>query len=419
MDWTTVQLSFAMAGCYSSDVLSWQGLVEISWVTQLPAMAFGGFMGLSFLLLFCLCCSSPPPLPLLELARGESSQRPPKRRKVLGGWSAWVIHRCTMYIRCYKASLCERSLLVVQEGNLSKRQTWADAREEAAMVANLRTQTVYILESSGNPSSSIMARFRMLWPALQPWREVTFFCIYSTRLERAARLLFRLSLASELAVVFRQLLFGAFKRHGHEVCALRPENLAEAPPVAAMCCFVARLAWTPLHADFMQQYRCRCLRWVAVTQGLLSSSVIVVLFLSNTSDADGIWWMFCFITIIVLDLGVLPFLSTVFWVLLSSMALICNYGAVKALREQLPSEDGNKKMPPVPASESKAEKARVTINSEPSVVEEPKSLLFRNSSKEHSKAQVGQVLSVLPGATPEEETTQHRDALSMLQHWKQ
>ena len=28
------------------------------------------------------------------------------------------------------------------------------------------------------------------------------------------------------------------------------------------------------------------------------------------------------------DLGVLPFLSTVFWVLLSSMALICNYGAV-------------------------------------------------------------------------------------------
>ena len=35
-----------------------------------------------------------------------------------------------------------------------------------------------------------------------------------------ARLLFRLSLASALAVVFRQLLFGAFKRHGHE--AQRP-----------------------------------------------------------------------------------------------------------------------------------------------------------------------------------------------------
>ena len=34
-----------------------------------------------------------------------------------------------------------------------------------------------------------------------------------------ARLLFRLSLASALAVVFRQLLFGAFKRHGHEATA--------------------------------------------------------------------------------------------------------------------------------------------------------------------------------------------------------
>ena len=31
-----------------------------------------------------------------------------------------------------------------------------------------------------------------------------------------ARLLFRLALASGLAVVFRQLLFGAFKRQGHE-----------------------------------------------------------------------------------------------------------------------------------------------------------------------------------------------------------
>ena len=41
--------------------------------------------------------------------------------------------------------------------------------------------------------------------------------------------------------------------------------------------------------------------WQHLGAGLLSSSVIVVLFLSNTSDADGIWWMFCFITIIVLD----------------------------------------------------------------------------------------------------------------------
>lgn len=41
---------------------------------------------------------------------------------------------------------------------------------------------------------------------------MTWFPIKKTE----ARLLFRLSLASALAVIFRQLLFGAFKRHGHE-----------------------------------------------------------------------------------------------------------------------------------------------------------------------------------------------------------
>ena len=34
-----------------------------------------------------------------------------------------VAERCTMYIRCYKASLCERTLLVVQEGTVGTGRT--------------------------------------------------------------------------------------------------------------------------------------------------------------------------------------------------------------------------------------------------------------------------------------------------------
>eukprot|EP00434_Breviolum_minutum_P027530 symbB.v1.2.024350.t1/scaffold2293.1/size83143/3 len=170
-DRTTMQLSFALAGCYTSDVLAWQGLLQGSWI-QLPALAFGAFMSLALLLLFCICCGSPAPLPLLELARGDAAQRPPPRRKVVGGWAVKIVDRCAMFIRCYRAGLTERTLLVMQEGTtLSKRQTWADAREEAAMVANLHTQAVLILESFGNPNAGVLTRFRLLWPAMQPWRE--------------------------------------------------------------------------------------------------------------------------------------------------------------------------------------------------------------------------------------------------------
>jgi len=159
---------------------------------------------------------------------------------------------------------------------------------------------------------------------------------------------------------------------------------------------------------------------VFATQGLMSSSVVVVLFLSNTSDADGIWWLFSFIAILLLDIGIFPFLATLWWVMLATIALTYQWNAFLLLREQLPRSEKHT---------DKAEKdkvgsgqARVTINSEPSVhMEEPKSLLGRTSSKEKSKGQVGQVLSVLPGVADEEDAGEagHRDALSVIQHWKQ
>jgi len=422
-DWTTMQLSFALAGCYTSDVLAWQGLLQGSWI-QLPALAFGAFMSLALLLLFCICCGSPAPLPLLELARGDAAQRPPPRRKVVGGWAVKIVDRCAMFIRCYRAGLTERTLLVMQEGTtLSKRQTWADAREEAAMVANLHTQAVLILESFGNPNAGVLTRFRLLWPAMQPWREVTFFSIYSSKLERAVAWLFRMTLASAFSVTFRQVFFGAFTRQpSHQVCSQRPDNLGEAVPVAVISCCIARVVWMPLRAGCMLQQRCKCLRWVAATQGLMSSSVVVVLFLSNTSNADGIWWLFSFIAILLLDIGIFPFLATLWWVMLATIALTWKWNAFLLLREQLPRSEKHTAPEKVEKDKVASGQARVTINSEPSVhMEEPKSLLGRTSSKEKSKGQVGQVLSVLPGVADEEDAGHeaHRDALSVIQHWKQ
>ena len=43
----------------------------------------------------------------------------------------------------------------------------------------------------------------------------------------------------------------------------------------------------------------RALKW-RCRAGWLTSTVVVLLFLSNTSDIDGLWWMICFILILLL-----------------------------------------------------------------------------------------------------------------------
>ncbi|CAK9051013.1 unnamed protein product [Durusdinium trenchii] len=207
---------------------------------------------------------------MLELGRGESVQQALRHKRKLRGWRASIIHRCTMYIRCYKASLCERTLSLVQESTVSARQTWADARETNAMIASVRAQGIYILESFGN--AGLSERFRMLWPPMQPWRQVFYFSFYSSKNERLARLLLRLALSALLAALARQLVFGAFSADAEdaapEVCGQRPEGLAEVLPLALICHGIARLSSSLLDAACMLQRGCLCCRWVAVSQGL-------------------------------------------------------------------------------------------------------------------------------------------------------
>ena len=57
--------------------------------------------------------------------------------------------RCVTYILCYKAGLCERTVALVQHGHFVSRETWADARENAALRAQLHAQAVAIRERLG------------------------------------------------------------------------------------------------------------------------------------------------------------------------------------------------------------------------------------------------------------------------------
>eukprot|EP00913_Durusdinium_trenchii_P035732 g33435.t1 len=240
-------------------------------------------------------------------------------------------------------------------------QTWADARETNAMIASVRAQGIYILESFGN--AGLSERFRMLWPPMQPWRQA-FGVEFAGRI---ARLLLRLALSALLAALARQLVFGAFSADAEdaapEVCGQRPEGLAEVLPLALICHGIARLSSSLLDAACMLQRGCLCCRWVAVSQGLLSSVVIVILFLSNTSDADGLWWMFCFLLILLLDrcwldLALVPFVAT--FLLAAVSTCLVDRGVVNSLLEEFPNHDA-----PVQAQPAAA--AKITINSEPSV----------------------------------------------------
>ena len=292
---------------------------------------------------------------------------------------------------------------MLEEGrraSVAVRGTWAEARDEAALAANVYGQAVYAMESFLSDAAGIWGRFQMLWPAMQPWKGVLYFSFFSSHLERAARLLLRLVLAATFGALLRQAIFGAFARSAtHQLCrSARPGEDTLALPVSLLCQAMGILCCAPLSmAPLATKPRCAWLRWALLVAGNLASLLIIVLFLANSSDADGTWWLICLIGILTQEFLLLPLLAAFGLANLATLLLRRSPDLAENLRDcsaqaLAPFLEREK-------SKDSLSQKRISIGSEPSVVMEDEGRvhapsLMRNLSQEHSK---GQVLGVIPG----------------------
>ena len=320
-----------------------------------------------------------------------------------------VVLRCILLVRCDGAGMCMASLGVIEEGrraSVAIRGTWAAARDEAALAANVYGQAVYAMESFLSDSAGIWGRFQMLWPAMQPWKEVLCFSFFSSHVERAARLLLRLVFAAALGALLRQAIFGAFARSAtHQVCQARAGDDAQALPVSLLCHALAALCCAPISmAPLATKPRCAWLRWALLVAGNMGSLLIVVLFLANSSNADGTWWLVCLIGILVQEFLFIPLfagfgLATLATLLLRNPSLAeelrdCSTQALAPFLENEKSKESLQNRISITSEQN-----RISIGSEPSVVMEDSGRmaapsLMRNISQQNTK---GQVLAVMPG----------------------
>ncbi|CAE7254768.1 unnamed protein product [Symbiodinium sp. CCMP2456] len=229
------------------------------------------------------------------------------------------------------------SLAVLEEGrraSVAARGTWAEARDEAALAANVYGQAVYAMESFLS-DAGIWGRFQMLWPAMQPWKGVLYFSFFSSHLERAARLLLRLVLAATFGALLRQAIFGAFARSAtHQLCRVRGGDDTLALPVSLLCHAMGILCCAPLSmAPLATKPRCAWLRWALLVLGNLASLLIIVLFLANSSDADGVWWLICLIGILTQEFLLLPLLTAFGLATLATVLLRRHSDLAESLRD--------------------------------------------------------------------------------------
>jgi len=281
-----------------------------------------------------------------------------------------VALRCVNYIRCCHAGLCLRTLNLVQEIHSSQiRSTWADEREQQTMITVLHAQAAHIVESFVNASFNV--RFLMLLPAMLPWKEALYFSIFSSKLERAARLLLRLLLALASAALLRGFGLGL-----ENDCS--DPTVPQILPWVLLCCLCGRLLLLPL--ALLARRSLWPLRWALLAPGLLGSTSLLVLFLANARDADGLWWLICFCGVLLLDLVLFPVLKAMVLTLLATCTIRAD--AAEHLRHQVLSLKGSKDAVQV---------TQVTIRREESEAKMAPCLI-RSISKEDSK-----VLSVLPG----------------------
>jgi len=281
---------------------------------------------------------------------------------------------------------------------MAVRGTWAQARDEAALAANVYGQAVYAMEFFLSESSDIRSRFLMLWSAMQPWKEVLYFSFFSSHLERAARLLFRLLTAATFAALLRQAIFGAFARSATDkVCQERQDDTFQVLAVSLLCYALARLCAVPLSSPPLGiNQRCVSLRWAVLMTGNLSAVLVIILFLANSSDADGMWWLLCLCSILFQEFLLNPFVVAFVLASISTILLLRRPDLAEELR------DGSVTSPAPPLQKELSKEKlqqRISISSEPSVVMEDQGRfqppsLFRNISEDRSK---GQILSVLPG----------------------
>ncbi|CAE7317710.1 unnamed protein product [Symbiodinium sp. KB8] len=256
------------------------------------------------------------------------------------------------------------------------------------------------MESFLSDAAGIWGRFQMLWPAMQPWKGVLYFSFFSSHLERAARLLLRLVLAATFGALLRQAIFGAFARSAtHQLCRARGGDDTLALSVSLLCHAMGILCCAPLSmAPLATKPRCAWLRWSLLVLGNLASLLIIVLFLANSSDADGMWWLICLIGILTQEFLLLPLLTAFGLATLATLLLRRHADLAENLRDcsaqaLAPFLEREK-------SKDSLSQKRISIGSEPSVVMEDEGRfheapsLMRNLSQEHSK---GQVLGVIPG----------------------